>query len=217
MSELLRSNDAILLGYVEVVLRQLGIACLIADQHISVIEGSIGAFPRRLLVAADDLPAARRALQEAGAYVIGVIGFLLVFPLWGVTIIGVSGLMMWLPGLTGALLPGWVFNVAAIFHGEEAFLAVVFLFTVHFFNNHFRPDKFPVEIVMFTGTMSLEHYRREHALEYQRMVDSGELEKHLVDAPSAPMTLASKLLGFVLIAFGLTLLAGVAIGFFSGA
>lgn len=66
MSELLRSNDAILLGYVEVVLRQLGIACLIADQHISVIEGSIGAFPRRLLVGADDLPAARRALQEAG-------------------------------------------------------------------------------------------------------------------------------------------------------
>jgi len=94
---------------------------------------------------------------------------------------------------------------------------VVFLFTVHFFNNHFRPDKFPVEIVMFTGTMSLEHYRREHPLEYQRMVESGELEKHLVDAPSAPMTLASKLLGFVLIAAGLTLLAGVAIGFFSGA
>ncbi len=137
-------------------------------------------------------------------------------PFWGVTIIGVSGLMMWLPNLTGAFLPGWVFNVAAIFHGEEAFLAVVFLFTVHFFNNHFRPDKFPVEIVMFTGTMSLEHYRREHPLEYQRMVDSGELEKHLVDAPSAPMTLASKLLGFVLIAFGLTLLAGVAIGFFTG-
>jgi cytochrome b subunit of formate dehydrogenase len=138
-------------------------------------------------------------------------------PFWGVTIIGVSGLMMWLPGLTGTYLPGWVFNVAAIFHGEEAFLAVVFLFTVHFFNNHFRPDKFPVEIVMFTGTMSLEHYRREHPLEYQRLVESGELEKHLVDAPSAPMTLASKLLGFVLIAVGLTLLAGVAIGFFSGA
>jgi hypothetical protein len=109
-----------------------------------------------------------------------------------------------------------VFNVAAIFHGEEAFLAVVFLFTVHFFNNHFRPDKFPVEVVMFTGTMSLEHYAREHTVEYQRLLANGELEKHLVDAPSAPMTLASKLLGFALIALGLTLLAGVAIGFFGG-
>jgi len=137
-------------------------------------------------------------------------------PFWGVTIIGVSGLMMWLPHITGAYLPGWVFNVAAIFHGEEAFLAVVFLFTVHFFNNHFRPDKFPIEVVMFTGSMSLEHYRREHAVEYQRLVENGELGKHLVDAPSAPMTFASKVLGFTLIAFGLTLLAGVAIGFFGG-
>jgi cytochrome b subunit of formate dehydrogenase len=137
-------------------------------------------------------------------------------PFWGVTIIGVSGLMMWLPNITGTFLPGWVFNVAAIFHGEEAFLAVVFLFTVHFFNNHFRPDKFPLEIVMFTGTMSLEHFRREHAVQYQRLLDSGELDKHLVDAPSAPMTLASKLLGFTLIAFGLILLTGVAVGFFRG-
>ena len=67
--------------------------------------------------------------------------------------------MMWLPGFFGAFLPGWIFNVAAIFHGEEAFLAVVFLFTVHFFNNHFRPDKFPVEVVMFTGTISLEEFK----------------------------------------------------------
>lgn len=66
MSELLRSNDAVLLGYVEVVLRQLGITCLIADQHMSVIEGSIGAFPRRLLVDAEDLEPARRALEDAG-------------------------------------------------------------------------------------------------------------------------------------------------------
>ncbi len=137
-------------------------------------------------------------------------------PFWGVTIIGVSGLMMWLPHVTGSFLPGWVFNVAAIFHGEEAFLAVVFLFTVHFFNNHFRPDKFPVEIVMFTGTMPLEHYRKEHPLEVQRLMASGELQQHIVEAPSQPMTTASKVLGFVLIATGLTLLFGVAVGFFSG-
>jgi predicted CXXCH cytochrome family protein len=137
-------------------------------------------------------------------------------PFWGVTIIGVSGLMMWLPNLTGTYLPGWVFNVAAIFHGEEAFLAVVFLFTVHFFNNHFRPEKFPLEIVMFTGTVSLEEFRHDHSLEYDRLVKSGEIGKFLVEAPSAPMTLASKVLGFTLIAFGLTLLAGVAVGFFGG-
>ena len=120
-------------------------------------------------------------------------------PFWGVTIIGVSGLIMWLPGVFGAFLPGWVFNVAAIFHAEEAFLAVVFLFTVHFFNNHFRPDKFPLDVVMFTGTFPLEEFKHQHAVEYQRLVDSGQLEKYLVDAPSPGKLAASKILGLSLI------------------
>jgi cytochrome b subunit of formate dehydrogenase len=137
-------------------------------------------------------------------------------PFWGVTIIGVSGLIMWLPGLFGNFLPGWVFNVASIFHGEEAFLAVVFLFTVHFFNNHFRPDKFPVDVVMFTGSMPLEEFKKEHGVEYDRLVAAGELESHLVEPPSALRLRLSKLLGFVLITIGLTLLTLVAIGFFSG-
>ena len=136
-------------------------------------------------------------------------------PFWGVTIIGVSGLVMWLPNVFGAVLPGWIFNVAAIFHGEEAFLAVVFLFTVHFFNNHFRPDKFPLEVVMFTGTFSIEEFKHEHPLEYQRLVDNGELESRLVDAPSAGKMSAARVLGFTLIAIGLILLTGVGIGFFT--
>ena len=137
-------------------------------------------------------------------------------PFWGVTIIGVSGLVMWFPQVFGAFLPGWVFNVAAIFHGEEAFLAVVFLFTVHFFNNHFRPDKFPLGEVMFTGTFSLEEFKHDHGVEYERLLASGELEKYLVDAPSTFKFKASKVLGFVLITIGLSLLTLVAIGFFSG-
>jgi hypothetical protein len=102
-----------------------------------------------------------------------------------------------------------VFNVATIIHGEEAILAAVFLFTVHFFNNHFRPDKFPLDTVMFTGAVPLEEFRREHSLEYQRLLASGELSKHLVDAPSRPMTLGSKILGFSLITVGLLLLIAV--------
>ncbi|MEJ8835890.1 multiheme c-type cytochrome [Ramlibacter sp. AN1133] len=136
-------------------------------------------------------------------------------PFWGVTIIGVSGLMLWLPSLFGTFLPGWVFNVATIFHGEEAFLAVVFLFTVHFFNNHFRPDKFPVDVIMFTGSMSLDDFKKEHPLEYERMVQTGELGKHLVDPPSKLKVKLSRLLGFTLILIGLAILTLVAIGFFT--
>jgi cytochrome b subunit of formate dehydrogenase len=134
-------------------------------------------------------------------------------PFWGMTIIGVSGMMMWFPSVTADYLPGWVFNVAAIVHGEEAILAVVFLFTVHFFNNHFRPDKFPLDTTMFTGVVPLEHYRHEHRREYDRLVASGELEKYLVDAPSEPMTRGSGILGTALIITGLSLLTLVLLGF----
>jgi len=136
-------------------------------------------------------------------------------PFWGMMIIGVSGMMMWFPEFTASVLPGWVFNVASIVHGEEAILAVVFLFTVHFFNNHFRPDKFPLDITMFTGKVPLEAYRHEHRREYDRLVASGEIKKYLVDAPSAPMTRGSKVLGAVLITVGLTLLTLVILGFFN--
>jgi cytochrome b subunit of formate dehydrogenase len=136
-------------------------------------------------------------------------------PFWGLTIVGGSGLMLWFKEATAEVLPGWAFNIATLAHGEEAFLAILFLFTVHFFNNHFRPDKLPPpDIVMFTGAMPLEHFRREHGLEYDELVASGQLEKHLVDIPSARLTLASKILGIVLLAFGLTLLVLVLIGFF---
>lgn len=134
-------------------------------------------------------------------------------PFWGMTIIGISGVMMWFPAVTAGFLPGWVFNVAAIVHGEEAILAVVFLFTVHFFNNHFRPDKFPLDTTMFTGRVPLEHYRYEHRREYDRLVASGELDKYLVAAPSRPMARGSSILGATLIIIGLALLTLVMLGF----
>ncbi len=138
-------------------------------------------------------------------------------PFWGVTIIGFSGLMLWFPNITASVLPGWVFNIATIFHGEEALLAALFLFTVHFFNNHFRPDKFPLDVVMFTGAVPLEEFKHEHTVEYERLVKTGELSKYLVDQPSQPMTSGARILGFTLISFGLILLVLVLTGLFGSA
>ena len=99
-------------------------------------------------------------------------------------------------------------------HGrDEALLAVGFIFTVHFFNNHWRPDKFPLDILMFTGRMPLEEFKREHAIDYQRLVESNQLDNYLVDAPTHPMTVGSKILGFTLMACGLILLYMVISGF----
>lgn len=66
MHELVRSNDIVLLGAIEALLASAGLGCLIADQHISALEGMIGAFPRRLLVREQDSKRARALLIEAG-------------------------------------------------------------------------------------------------------------------------------------------------------
>jgi len=65
MKELLRSNDPVTLSYAEAVLKADGIGSLILDQHMSVLEGSIGILPRHLMVADDEEAAARRLLRAA--------------------------------------------------------------------------------------------------------------------------------------------------------
>lgn len=66
MRELVRTNDAVTLSAIEALLKSGSIAYLIVDQNMSVLEGSIGIFPRRILVEEDDVAAARRLLTDAG-------------------------------------------------------------------------------------------------------------------------------------------------------
>ena len=66
MKELLRSNDAVLISYVSALLEEEGIDFMVADTNMSVLEGSIGALPRRVLVASDKLERARALLTAAG-------------------------------------------------------------------------------------------------------------------------------------------------------
>jgi cytochrome b subunit of formate dehydrogenase len=101
---------------------------------------------------------------------------------WGIFVIGSTGLMLWFSEAATRLLPGWLLNVATIIHSDEALLATGFIFTVHFFNTHLRPEKFPMDVVVFTGRMPLEEFRRDKPLEYEALVASGKLEEHLVEA-----------------------------------
>jgi hypothetical protein len=66
MKELLRTNDAVLISAVEALLKSAGIDCMVADRYMSVMEGSIGILPRRVMIADDDTEKARRVLTEAG-------------------------------------------------------------------------------------------------------------------------------------------------------
>ena len=66
MRELLRTNDVVLLSVVEATLNEAGIGCFVADRNVSVVEGSIGIFQRRVLVVDDEWTTARDALIAAG-------------------------------------------------------------------------------------------------------------------------------------------------------
>jgi len=66
MREVLRSNDPVVMSFAQSVLQDEGIVHFVADQHMSIAEGSIGAFPRRLLVDDSRWEAARTSLADAG-------------------------------------------------------------------------------------------------------------------------------------------------------
>ena len=66
MVELVRTNDVVLIGLIEGLLEAEGIPALVADAHMGALEGSIGAFQRRVLIPEDWAPRARRLLTEAG-------------------------------------------------------------------------------------------------------------------------------------------------------
>ena len=99
---------------------------------------------------------------------------------WGVAIIGASGLIMWFPTFFTRFMPGWVINVALIIHSDEALLAAGFIFSIHFFNTHFRIEKFPMDTVIFSGRVSKNEMLHERHRWYDRLVAGGRLDEYRV-------------------------------------
>ena len=66
MKELIRTNDAVVISFVESLMKDAGIGCLVADRNMSVLDGSIGVLPRRIMVLEEDMESARRILVDAG-------------------------------------------------------------------------------------------------------------------------------------------------------
>jgi len=99
---------------------------------------------------------------------------------WGVFIIGTSGLLMWFPAFFTRFLPGWLINIALIIHSDEALLAAGFIFSIHFFNTHFRIEKFPMDTVIFSGRVSKNEMLHERRRWYDRLVKEGRLEEFRV-------------------------------------
>jgi hypothetical protein len=99
-----------------------------------------------------------------------------------------------------------------IVHGYEALLAIGFIFTIHFFNAHLRPGTFPVDEVIFTGSLPEHELKEQRPEEYDRLVASGQLESLRVKAPSPARRPVILLTAIVSVAFGLVLLGFIIAG-----
>ena len=134
---------------------------------------------------------------------------------WGMVVIGFSGYAMWFAPVFARFLPGWALNAALIIHGEEALLAVLFIFAIHFFNTHLRPGSFPMDMVVLTGRETEEEFQKRRAMEYARLATENRLERKVDAPPSRSMVTTTRVLGSIAVAIGLTLLVLTLIAYFS--
>jgi hypothetical protein len=125
---------------------------------------------------------------------------------WGVAVIGGTGLLLWFPELLTRVFPGWMVNVATTIHSDEALLATSFIFVVHFFNTHFRPEKFPMDTVIFTTGTPLEEFKEDRPREYQQAVETGRLEGMIMPEPPALEVRLWRRFGFTALTVGLFLI-----------
>lgn len=124
---------------------------------------------------------------------------------WGMLVIGSTGLSLWFPEFFTRFLPGWIINVTTIIHSDEALLAVGFIFTVHFFNTHLRPEKFPMDIVIFSGRVPLEEFKLDRPAEYKKLVENGELEKYLTEQYQPIVLRVMKIFGWCALITGFSI------------
>jgi cytochrome b subunit of formate dehydrogenase len=128
---------------------------------------------------------------------------------WGIAVIGFTGLTLWFPVVFTRFLPGWFINVATIIHSDEALLATGFIFTVHFFNTHLRPENFPMDVTIFTGYMSVAELKRDKPREYQALLAAGKLEENLIGPYPSIVVRTLRAFAWTALALGLSIIVWI--------
>jgi cytochrome b subunit of formate dehydrogenase/nitrate/TMAO reductase-like tetraheme cytochrome c subunit len=93
---------------------------------------------------------------------------------WGIVMMVGTGFVFWFPVFFAKYAPAWLITATQIIHGEEATLAITFLFVVHFYNVHLKPSIFPMNWAWINGRISVEMLKHEHPGEYERIKDKIE-------------------------------------------
>ncbi len=100
-------------------------------------------------------------------------------PYWGIPILGPAGVALWFRDEITHYVPGIVLNAFYIMHTDEALLAALFLFFVHWYNVHYSPEKFPLGTVFLTGYLSESDMIHEHYAEYVKIMKEEGLEHEI--------------------------------------
>jgi hypothetical protein len=113
---------------------------------------------------------------------------------------------MWFPQFFCHFMPGWMINVALIVHSDEALLAAGFIFTIHFFNTHFRLEKFPMDTVIFSGRISKTELLHERRRWYERLLAGGRLADMRVKDEWERWKTIARSFGYLFFGLGIVLL-----------
>ena len=132
---------------------------------------------------------------------------------WGAiadtVIIGSTGLVLWFPNFFCGPLPGTTLDIAKVIHSTQALLATGFVFAIHFFNTHFRPDRFPADMSVLSGLVSEEEFKEDRPEYFERLEREGKLEALRTTSPGVFVLWCIRSFGFVALAIGLALLVGM--------
>lgn len=103
---------------------------------------------------------------------------------WGVLIMGITGLLLWFEEATLSIFPLWVIDLARVIHRYEAILAILTIMIWHMYHVHLNAEVFPMSKVWLTGKLSRQEMIRHHPLEYTqltgRRVEEQEVTEHRV-------------------------------------
>ncbi len=127
---------------------------------------------------------------------------------WGMVIIGGTGLILYNPLSSSAIMPGWMINVAFWVHRIEAILAMAHVFLIHFAIAHLRRHSFPMDRAMFAGGTDLDSAKEERAAWIARLEQEGRLKRLTSPDIPVPGLVLSYLIGFSAILLGLYIIIG---------
>jgi cytochrome b subunit of formate dehydrogenase len=95
---------------------------------------------------------------------------------WGLVVMAATGIMLWAKVAVGNLFARWWLDVATAIHFYEAVLATLAIVVWHFYQVFFDPDVYPMNWAWWDGKMSFEHYREEHGLDSQTLLEASRAE-----------------------------------------